>query len=694
MMLRRRRRVSQVLVGDVPPPQFDTMAYETSNWLDTEFLQRIPRTINPAMVPSIQTDFPLGINNTFPELIGFSEAELRFASTDDMQLDYEIEKFDTITGELIVWLKKPTVDDGDIIYIYFDNPSAVDEQNSPDVWSNNFVAVQHMAQTSGNLIDSTGNNNDMTPIGTTLNDTLIGNAKNLPGVSDAYFALDNDSLDTTDITVSAWVNLNSIGAFMVTASKWFNPLDVDWVLTALIGELSVLIGSIVGVVNSGAFLSAGVKHHVAFTIVGVTTLNIYLDGNLVYTQAIPPKPTSTISRLQLGDVGTSSLQGTIDEFHMSNDGKSSDWIKTEYNNQNDDDIFYTTGAVELVPTVFDVMAYEPDNWFNAQFLQRIPFTINEGEVPTTLTDFPIKIEDTFTELIGKSQNELVFASTDDIQLAHEIDEFDTVTGYFIAWVKKPTVSDSDIIYAYFDKPAPADTQDTSAVWSNGFVAVYHLAQTSGNILDSTINGNDMTPVNSPTNGTTIIGNSKTFPAIDDGFIISDNDSLDTTDITVSIWVRLITIGDVSSVLGKLNNPPDTDFAFIISPTNTADVIIGNNPPLGPNTPPLSINDIHQIAFTIVGETTLNVYLDGVLTDTQTIIAKPTSSISSLEVGTQDVVGALQGSLDEFHMSNDGKSSDWIKTEYNNQRPVGNTFFTKGAVQNVPTTFDTMAYEVI
>ena len=124
------------------------------------------------------------------------------------------------------------------------------------------------------------------------------------------------------------------------------------------------------------------------------------------------------------------------------------------------------------------------------------------------------------------------------------------------------------------------------------------------------------------------------------------------------------------------------------------MIIGNNPPLGPNTPTLSVNDIHQIAFTIVGETTLNVYLDGVLTDTRTIIAKPTSSISSLEIGTQDIVGSLQFTIDEFHMSNDGKSSDWIKTEYNNQRPTGNTFFTKGAVENVPTTFDTMAYEVI
>ena len=97
----------------------DSMGYEPAGWLNAEFQQRIPLTINAGQVPSTQTDFPLLINDTYPELMGEVEAELRFAGSDNIQLEYEIEKFDSITGELVVWIKKDTVSDGDIIYIYF-----------------------------------------------------------------------------------------------------------------------------------------------------------------------------------------------------------------------------------------------------------------------------------------------------------------------------------------------------------------------------------------------------------------------------------------------------------------------------------------------------------------------------------------------------------------------------------------------
>ena len=673
--------------------QFGVMAYEPANWLNAQLQKRIPTTIKLGQVPTTLTDFPVLIHNIFSELIGAVETELRFASTDDIQLEYEIEKFDTITGELIAWIKKPTVSDGDIIYIYFDNLLvAVDEQNPAGVWSNNYVAVYHMNQPSGNTLDSTKFHNDMSPVNSPINATgQIGAAKEFPANSDAYTILDNNSLDTTDITVSAWIKLNSIGGFQIIASKWFFNIisaDPDWIFLSSFGNFSIILNS-EPLINTGEILSTGVTYHVAFVIVGATTLNMYLDGELVHTQAINPKTTSSTGDLQITNADGSSLLGIEDELHMSNDGKSADWIKTEYNNQKDFDTFFTTGAVENVPTVFDTMVYEPINWLNAQLQKRISVTINGGEVPTTLTDFPLLINETFPELIGSSIPQLRFASTDDIQLEYEIEKFDTITGELIAWIKKPTVSDGDIIYIYYDNSfSPVDEQDSTAVWSNNFVVVQHLAQPSGNILDSTKNNNDMAPVGTPINAT-LIGNAKEFPTTNDGYIIPANDTLNTTDITVVVWVHPTFVSGIRVIAAKAQSPSSDDWLFAIV-SGELSFNISNNPPIVTGT--ILNNTTYHIAFTIVGLTTLNIYLNGDLIHTQAITAKNTSSISSLELGALGGGSAMFGIIDQLQMSNVGKSADWIKTTYNNQRPDSNTFFTIGVEENVPTVFDIMRYE--
>lgn len=352
--------------GGPPPPaldimayeDLDVMAYEPANWLNAQWQKRIPQTINGGQVPTTQTDFPLLINDTFTDLIGATEAELRFASTNDIQLDYEIEKFDTVTGELIAWIKKPSVSDGDIIYIYFDNSfGVVDEQDPAAVWSNNFVVVYHMNQSSGDILDSTINSNDGTPFGSPTNAPgQIGDAKDFPGSSDGFFALDNASLDTTDITVSAWINPDNASGTDMIASKWFNPSSQDWQF--VVASNILLIFTTTGLLFGGT-VPNGVFTHVAFTVTGGgSTLSIYVNGVFITSTTSFTKLTSSTSRLQNGDSGGNGLVGIHDEFRISNDGKSADWIETEFNNQKDTSIFYATGAVELVPTTFDRMAYE------------------------------------------------------------------------------------------------------------------------------------------------------------------------------------------------------------------------------------------------------------------------------------------------------------------------------------------------
>jgi len=729
------------------------MAYEPPNWLNLQWQHRRSFEINPGEVPSPQTDFPLKIEGIIPELIGKSENELAFASIDDIQLKHKIELFDSITGHFIAWTKKPLVDNGDIIYIYYDNLTTsfsqsfsvaaqdlfpvsmtwnddgskmymvgnendsiyeynlstnydistsifsqsfsvaaqdtspqgmawnddgskmymagfnsnsiyeynlstnydistsifsqslsltlqdikpnditwndngskmyivdlntdsiyeydvptnydistsifsqsfsvaaqdifphgmawndngskmymvgnenfsiyeynlstnydistsifsqsfsvaaqdtllsdiawnndgskmymagilassvyeynvptnfdispiVNKQDSAAVWSNNFVVVQHMKELSGNILDSTKFKNDMAPTGIIPNvsGTFIGNSKELDGNLTKYTLPYNNSLDTTNITISSLVFFNDVSGFQLISSK--HALN-DWLFTIMDSFLAVDLP--IDGAQIGTFpILINTPYLVAFTIEG-TTLKLYVDGNLTDTFTITPKIASIVSDLTIGDTSSgTAMDGIIDEFHMSNDAKSADWLKTEYNNiRPDSNTFFTMGAEELAPTTFDIMGYEPPNWFNARWQQRISATINADQVPSTQTDFPVLIDETFPELIGSSISQLRFASTDDIQLEYEIELFDTYTGKLIAWTKKPLVDNGDIIYIYYDNlttsfsqsfsVAAQDSFPTGMAWNNDGSKIYVVGDVTRSIYEYNLSTN-------------------------------------------------------------------------------------------------------------------------------------------------------------------------------------------------------------
>lgn len=335
----------------------------------------------------------------------------------------------------------------------------------------------------------------------------------------------------------------------------------------------------------------------------------------------------------------------------------------------------------------NIMGLESDKWISLKWGKRISYTINPVEVPSPQTDFPIIIIDTYTELIGKSKDELLFASTDNLPLKHQVPEFDTVTGKFIAWIKKPLVDNSNIIYTYFDNPSAINVEDKDAVWSNNFISVQLMNQLTGNIIDSTRHGNDMAPLGSPGNIAGPTGNAKNLPSSGDGYFVAANPSLNTSDITVLAWVNP-TSGVIHTIVSKWENPTDNDWLFILGFGELGLLLASENII---NAGVVSINIFSRVAFTIIG-TTLAMYVNGIQTHTQTITAKQASSISRLEFGSSNG-SPIFGSIGGVEIIKEGKSADWIKTDYNNQRPTGNTFFTKGSVELAPTVFDRMALEI-
>ena len=362
MMLRRRRRAGlleiqpQIVNGRMAYEDLNIMGYEPPDWFIASWQQRIELTINAGQVPSTQNNFPLVINDTYPDLIGEVEAELRFTGADNIQLEYEIVEFDNSTGKLIAWAIKPTVSDGDPVRIYFDNPAAIDEQNSFVVW-NNFVSVLHMEPS---LIDSTGAHNGINN-GTVDIAGKIGRARDFDGIND-FVDLGNFDLTGNQLTLSAWIKNGSLDFSVVVGKANYaahsNPF-YKWVLfTLLTDKLHSRIDTSIVTSLNDIPLNVFTKIDAVYT---GTEIRLFIDGVFQTSVAKTSNIQSGTRKVYIGgrdtDVQDEFFSGIIDEIRISNITSSDDDRKLAFNNESSQSTFYSTGAVEAIPSIIS-MGYE------------------------------------------------------------------------------------------------------------------------------------------------------------------------------------------------------------------------------------------------------------------------------------------------------------------------------------------------
>ena len=116
---------------------------------------------------------------------------------------------------------------------------------------------------------------------------------------------------------------------------------------------------------------------------------------------------------------------------------------------------------------------------------RKPLTVPAAQVTGSLSDFPVLIARTDPDLrdhAGASGADLHFVDADgQTVLDHELVAWDSQTGRLEAWVRLPALSGAgdttfDVQYGAFASPPG---EDAAGVWSNGFLAVWHLEETPG-----------------------------------------------------------------------------------------------------------------------------------------------------------------------------------------------------------------------
>ncbi len=142
-----------------------------------------------------------------------------------------------------------------------------------------------------------------------------------------------------------------------------------------------------------------------------------------------------------------------------------------------------------------------DPWYDSDWILRKQITINGSEILENLTNFPILLNFTDTDLRDDAQadgDDIVFTDTDETtQLSHEIEQYDASDGWLTAWVRvNLTASTDKTLFMYYNNTNATNQQDTTGgTWREEYRGVFHFMEGDRG-HDSSQNGVDPTTIQS------------------------------------------------------------------------------------------------------------------------------------------------------------------------------------------------------
>ena len=339
-------------------------------WYDSAWRYRKQITIDHTKVGATgapHSDFPVLVSlASDADLSANARADgfdILFTAADGVtKLNHDRESYGG--GALVAWVSIPSLSaSADTrIYMFYGNASATDQQNRPATWNVNFKGVWHLNEATGATVrDATSNSNDGSPAVGLPTSTAgkIGGALDFAvGAVGVRIEIPADpSLDVTQYgtwTMSGWVKPTSY-----VGVKW--PTVYGYSVDATLGlaKQEAAEGRIEHWQNDSTFLHSNNSatlnawNHIAIVRDPVTTrlyLNGVLDGSGASVGINGPGRSSAIGSTARYP-GDDDLLGVIDEVRLSNVGRSSQWLVTEYNNQSSPSTFYLVGAQETASTI-------------------------------------------------------------------------------------------------------------------------------------------------------------------------------------------------------------------------------------------------------------------------------------------------------------------------------------------------------
>lgn len=302
--------------------------------------------IKKDQVPSLQTNMSVLIIDSLPigTFVGTSGNDIRVFDSNGTPLNYELQTANINvdgSGDIILWIDMLVVQDLEFIQVNYGKAGATDGSNAADVYDSNYKMVLHL---DGDLLDSTSNDNDATNNGTTSIAGKIGLARDFNGTSD-FLNVPNDSSLTIQgsITLSAWSKSPDVAGMII--SKYAPTANKPWTLLRAMGpggmERTQIDLNPVITLDGNIVLSTTEFEYLVATYDG-SEIKIFVNGEFDTSVAATGAIQTQLQDITIGKRNPLSVfyEGVIDEPRISDIARSADWIKTEYNNQNDNDAFF------------------------------------------------------------------------------------------------------------------------------------------------------------------------------------------------------------------------------------------------------------------------------------------------------------------------------------------------------------------
>ncbi|HUQ01636.1 MAG TPA: DUF2341 domain-containing protein [Kofleriaceae bacterium] len=321
--------------------------------------------------------------------------------------------------------------------------------------------------------------------------------------------------------------------------------------------------------------------------------------------------------------------------------------------------------------------------------RRKSITIDPARVDGTQSDFPVWVAIVDPAIGARAANDgsdIYFTSVNGTALSHEMQRYVDAEGRVEAWVKLPSVDDTQPTRFYLNYgdasvlPVPAP----DAVWSNGFNAVWHLDATSPASEPDSAGDHDATASGGLNGGNVVagqIGRGLNFEGANHQLAFT-NTLTGNGAHTMSAWVNQRTTGSNDALI-VIGNPACNQSRWFHTRYNTSTVATGfycsdwDNPGV----------DIQGDGWVLVhwvydGAGAGRMYLNGSMAaGPHTYVTPPATAGANGFIGNAPAgFGATMGlvaTVDEVRIATVARTAGWIATERNNQNAPA-SFYVVGA----------------